>query len=176
MPTYIALLRGINVGKNVLKMDRLRELCAGLGAANVRTYVQSGNVVFEAKGSASHWTQALEKQLVGETRLPVSVMVRTAAEIASVHAGNPFLKEKGIEIARLAVAFLRQPPPKPALDALRALDIGSERFHHAGREIYIHCPNGFADSKLYGLDKILKQPTTSRNWNTITKLREMSIE
>ncbi len=174
MATFVALLRGINVGGNILKMDRLRELCAKLGAKNPRTYVQSGNLVFEAAGSASEWTAKLEKKLAGESRLPVSVMVRTAAEMSAVLGGNPFLKEKGIDTARLAVAFLQHAPAKPALAALSALKIGSERFHCAGKEIYLHCPDGFADSKLYMLDKVLAQRTTTRNWNTVTKLCEMS--
>jgi len=174
MAIYIALLRGVNVGGNTLKMERLRELCAALGAKNARTYVQSGNLVFEAQQTASHWAQTLERKLAGESRLPVSVMVRTAAEMARVRVGNPFLKEKGIEFARLAVTFLQQAPSKAALDALGALEIGSERFFHAGKEIYLHCPNGFADSKLYSLDKVLKQRTTTRNWNTVINLCEMS--
>jgi uncharacterized protein (DUF1697 family) len=173
MVTFIALLRGVNVGGNILKMDRLRELCAKLGANNPRTYVQSGNVVFEAAGSAREWEAKLEKKLAGESRLPVSVIVRTGEEMASVLAGNPFLNEKGIEIARLAVTFLQQPPAKPALAALGALEIGSERFHCAGKELYLHCPDGFANAKLYTLDKFLKQRTTTRNWNTVTRLCEM---
>jgi uncharacterized protein (DUF1697 family) len=176
MPIYIALLRGVNVGGNILKMDRLREICAKFGAKNPRTYVQSGNIVFEAAGSASGWEAKLEKKLAGESRLPVSVMVRTAAEMSVVLAGNPFLKEKGIDTARLAVTFLQQAPSKTALAALGALKIGSERFHCVGREIYLHCPDGFANAKLYTLDKILKQRTTTRNWNTVTKLCEMSVE
>jgi uncharacterized protein (DUF1697 family) len=174
MPALIALLRGVNVGGNVLKMDRLREICAKLGAENPRTYVQSGNVVFEAAGAAAEWEAKIEKKLAGESRLPVSVIVRTAAEMNKLLAGNPFLKEKGIDTARLAVTFLEQSPAKPALAALGALEIGRERFHHAGRELYIHCPDGFANAKLYGLEKVLKQRTTTRNWNTVIKLCEMS--
>jgi uncharacterized protein (DUF1697 family) len=176
MPTFIALLRGVNVGGNILKMDRLREMCGKLGAKNARTYVQSGNIVFEAAGSAAGWEAKLEKKLAGESRLPVSVMVRTAAEMSAVFGGNPFLQVKGIETARLAVTFLQDAPAKSALDALAALKIGSERYHCAGKEIYLHCPNGFADSKLYGLEKVLKQRTTSRNWSTVTKLCEMSAK
>jgi uncharacterized protein (DUF1697 family) len=176
MPVLIALLRGVNVGGNILKMDRLRELCAALGAKNARTYVQSGNVVFEAAGSPSSWEAKLEKKLAGESRLPVSVMVRSAAEISTVLAGNPFMKEKTIDTARLAVTFLQQVPAKPALAALATLKIGSERYHHAGKEIYLHCPDGFGNAKLYLLDKVLKQKTTTRNWNTVTKLCEMSAE
>jgi len=174
MPIYIALLRGVNVGGNILKMDRLRALCADLGMKNARTYVQSGNLVFEAQGTSSHWAQALERKLAGESRLPVSVIVRTAAEMSRVAAGNPFLKEKGIDTARLAVTFLQQSPAKAALAALAALEIGSERFHCAGKEIYLHCPDGFANARLYTLDKVLSQRTTTRNWNTVNKLCEMS--
>ena len=174
MPVLIVLLRGVNVGGNILKMDRLREICAKLGAENPRTYVQSGNVAFEAAGSASDWEAKLEKKLAGESRLPVSVIVRTAAEMSRVREGNPFLKEDGIDTARLAVTFLQQAPAKPALAALGALDIGSERFHHAGKELYLHCPGGFANARLYTLDKVLKQRTTTRNWNTVIKLCEMA--
>jgi uncharacterized protein (DUF1697 family) len=176
MPIYVALLRGVNVGGNVFKMDRLRELCAKLGMNNPRTYVQSGNIVFEAQGSASHWAERLERRLAGESRLPVSVIVRSAAEMSAILAGNPFLTEKGIDTARLAVTFLQHAPTKPGLAALAALEIGSERFHCAGREIYLHCPDGFANAKLYTLDRVLSQKTTTRNWNTVTKLCEMTAE
>jgi uncharacterized protein (DUF1697 family) len=174
--TFFALLRGVNVGGNSLKMDALREVCAGLGAENVRTYVQSGNVVFAASGSADRWTKSLEQKLLGQCRLPVSVIVRTAKEIEAIAASNPFVKEKGIDAKRLAVTFLQQPPAPDALARLRALDIGSERFHRAGREIYLHCPDGFGDAKLYLLDKVLAQRTTVRNWNTLTQLCLMCSE
>ena len=176
MPVLIALLRGVNVGGNILKMDRLRELCAALGAKNARTYVQSGNIVFEAAGSPSSWEAKLEKKLAGESRLPVSVIVRTSTEMSKVLARNPFVKEKGIDTKRLGVTFLREAPSKPALAALAALDLGRERYDHVGKDVYLHCPDGFGNAKLYLLDKILKQPATTRNWNTVTKLCEMSAE
>ena len=174
MPVLIVLLRGVNVGGNTLKMDRLREICAKLGAENPRTYVQSGNVVFETADSASDWEAKLERKLAGESRLPVSVVVRTAAEMFRVREGNPFLKENGIDTARLAVTFLQRAPAKPALAALAALAIGSERFHHAGKELYLHCPDGFAKARLYALGKVLQQRTTTRNWNTVIKLCAMA--
>ena len=99
MPIYVALPRGVNVGQNILRMDRLREVCSEMGLKNVRTYVQSGNVVFEGQGSATRWSQALERGLAGETRLPVTVIVRTAAEIAKVLAENPFQNSKEIRCA-----------------------------------------------------------------------------
>lgn len=172
--TFVALLRGINVGGNILKMDRLRLLCSDLGAKDVRTYVQSGNLVFKASGAAGQWTQRLEKRLDGESRLPVSVILRTAEELQSLRAKNPFLKDRNIEVARLGVAFLQQAPTPQGIAALRRMDLGSERFHLADREIYLHCPQGFGKAKLYSLDKVLSQKTTVRNWNTVIKLCEMS--
>src|SRR5580704_5492641 len=124
MPTYVALLRGVNVGRNVLKMERLRALCGELGLKNVRTYVQSGNVVFEAGRSSAHWARALEQKLVGESRLAVSVIVRDAAALRRVLAKNPFLRETGIDAARLYVTFIERAPAKPAVKALQALSSG----------------------------------------------------
>src|SRR5579862_2689691 len=176
MARMVALLRGINVGNNILKMDRLREICAQIGMKNVQTYIQSGNVVFEAFGGAEAWATKLERKLAGETRLPVTVIGRSAPEMARVLAGNPFVKEKGVDTKRLAVSFLQNAPAGEALDALRARDLGNERFHCAGKEIYLHCPDGFADSKLYLLDKALAMRTTARNWKTVQKLCEMCVE
>ena len=178
MPRYVALLRGVNVGQNLLKMERLRELCAQIGMKNVRTYVQSGNVVFEADGAASKWAQALERKLAGETRLPVTVLVKTAAEIASVLAGNPFLKEKGIDATRLHVTFLQQAPAKGAVEALAKVKAGPDRFRWLGTEIYLHCPEGYGRSKLsnMAIEKVLGVRATTRNWNTVTKLCAMCEE
>ncbi len=174
LATYIALLRGVNVGGNTLKMERLRSLCQELGMKNVRTYLQSGNVVFEARGSAAKWAATLGKKLTGETRLPVSVTVRTAAEMAAILAGNPFLTEPRIDTARLAVTFLERPASQSGIQALGTWKDNSERFHSIGKEIYLHCPNGFGKSKLYTPDKVLSQRTTTRNWTTVRKLCEMA--
>ncbi len=176
MAAYIALLRGVNVGGNMLKMDRLRELCAKLGMQNVRTYVQSGNVVFQAQGSGAQWAELLERKLMGETRLPVTVIVRSAAEMAAILAGNPFLKEKGIDTARLHVTFLQQASAKSAVDSLANLKAGLDRLRCIGKEIYLHCPNGYGQTKLSNnaLEKALGVKATTRNWNTVQKLCEMA--
>ncbi len=178
MLTYVALLRGVNVGQNVLKMERLRELCGQLGMKNVRTYVQSGNVVFNGAGTAPKWAQALERKLAGETRLPVTVLVKTAAEIAGVLAANPFLKEKGIDATRLHVTFLQQAPAKSAVEALAKIKAGADRFRWLGTEIYLHCPEGYGGSKLsnMAIEKVLGVRATTRNWNTVTKLCAMCGE
>jgi len=178
MADFIALLRGVNVGGNLLKMERLRDVCAELGLKNARTYVQSGNVVFEGRGTAGRWAEVLEQRLAGEARLPVSVIVKTSVEMGRVIAGNPFLKERGIDLARLHVTFLQREPGKAALAGLDALNAGADRFRCAGREIYLHCPNGYGETKLSNnaIERVLAVRATTRNWNTANKLHEMCGE
>jgi len=176
MQTVIALLRGVNVGQNLLKMERLREICTGLGFKNVRTYVQSGNVVFEAPASTSKLRATLEKKLNGESRLPITVLLRTPEELISIIARNPFLKEKGIDVSRLHVTFLSEPGTKDGIEKLGAIKAGPDRFRADGTEIYLHCPNGYGISKLSNsaIEKALGQRATTRNWNTVNKLHEMA--
>jgi uncharacterized protein (DUF1697 family) len=178
MPGFIALLRGVNVGGNTLSMERLRAVCAELGVENARSYVQSGNVVFAATGSAARWATALEGKLASETRLAVTVIVRTAAEMAKIIAGNPFLPEKGIDPAKLHVTFLQQAPAKTAVKMLDSLNAGADRLELVGKEIYLHCPNGYGRTKLSNnaLEKVLRTRATTRNWNTVNKLCQMSAE
>lgn len=175
MPIYVALLRGVNVGQNILRMDRLREVCSEMGLKNVRTYVQSGNVVFEGQGSATHWSPALERGLAGETRLPVTVIVRTVAEIAKVLAENPFQNSKEIDTTRLHVTFLEDAPTKSAVEALGKVKAGVDRFRWVGKQIYLHCPDGYGRTKLSNsvIEKILSLRATTRNWNTVNKLHDM---
>ena len=175
MSIYIALLRGVNVGGNMLKMERLREVCSELGLKNARTYVQSGNIVFEAQGTAGRWAETLERKLAGEARLPVSVIVKTSVEMERVIAANPFIKERGIDTARLHVTFLQQEPAKAAIAGLDALKAGADRFRCVGREIYVHCPDGYGETKLSNnaFEKVLSVRATTRNWNTVNRLYEM---
>jgi uncharacterized protein (DUF1697 family) len=176
MPSYIALLRGVNVGGNTLRMERLRALCEELGLKDVRTYVQSGNVVFAAGRSSAHWARTLAQALAGEARLPVLVIVRSATDMARIVADNPFLKEKGIDTTKLHVTFLENAPARNAVKALEALPSGADRFVQAGEEIYVHCPNGYGNTKLSNtaFEKALGLRATTRNWNTVNKLREMA--
>jgi uncharacterized protein (DUF1697 family) len=175
MAVYVALLRGVNVGQNMLGMERLREICAELRLKNARTYVQSGNVVFDADGTAAKWAQALERKLAGETRLPVTVIVKTQAEISNILAANPFLEEKGIDPKRLHVTFLRQSPEKSAVEALARIRAGPDRLRWLGAEIYLHCPQGYGTSKLsnVAIERVLAVRATTRNWNTVIKLDDM---
>lgn len=186
MATFTALLRGVNIGGNTLKMDRLRTLCTELGHSNVRTYVQSGNVIFEAKGTASACGKALEQKLIGETRLPVTVIVRTPAELKKVLSKNPFPdavpspnheKKKTADPARLYVAFLATAPTRDGLKKLSELRFGEDQFHVAGKVIYLQYANGYGNSKMTNnlVEKVLATRATTRNWNTVNKLYEMTM-
>ncbi len=176
MATYIALLRAVNVGGNILKMEALRDVCTKLGFENVRTYVQSGNVVFESSKSASTCAAALMKSLAGKTRLPVDVMVRTPAQLKTIIAKNPFLKKKGVDTARLAVTFLSGPAPRDAAAAISAIPAGADEVHVAEMDLYLHCPSGFAETKLTNarIEKTLSLRGTTRNWNTVNRLYAMA--
>lgn len=175
--TNVALLRGINVGgKNKLAMPALVAEFERAGCRAVRTYIQSGNVLFEAPASvvarlAARLADSLEKRF-GLRLVPV---LRTAVEFERAAAGNPFLR-RGIDPKFLHVAFLAD-RPKPA--ALRSLDphrSPPDEFEVAGREIYLHCPGGVARTRLTNayFDARLSTTTTVRNWRTVTKLVEMA--
>src|SRR5262245_19153502 len=106
MTSYIALLRGINVGDNMLKMEQLRKILADIGIADARTYLQSGNVVLGAEGTAADVAALIESKVSEVTRLPVSVIVRTPAQWRRIVAGNPYAKEAAALPKTVHVTFL----------------------------------------------------------------------
>ncbi len=172
MQPSVALLRGVNVGRHLLKMERLRQLLSELGYKRVTTYLQSGNAVFQADGSPSSVASAIEHKLAGETRLPVTALVRTPAELKSLIAGNPFLKEKGIDRSKLHVTFLAKAGGNDSAKKLSALNAGADQFYLSGKEVYLYCPNGYGKSRLANnvLEKALTVRATTRNWKTVNKL------
>lgn len=178
MTVYIAMLRGVNVGGNTLKMDWLRNACEEIGLGDVRTYVQSGNIVFSSRLSASKLAQTLKSAVDAQTRLPVTVVVRDAAELAKIVAGNPFLKQGAIDIARLHVTFLDKTvkPAKPALERLDVLAGSRDEYRIVGSEVYLHCPVNYGETKLSNtaIEKALAVGATTRNWKTVTTLLGMA--
>lgn len=174
-PTRVALIRGINVGNVQLRMERLRALCVACGFERVQTYIQSGNVLFASTDTPQACAMALARDLERELKKPIGVIVRSPRALASVVAGNPFLTAKGVDTSRLSVAFLAQRPKADALKALAARDWGRDRFHPAGTELYLYCPDGFGRSKLAAtFERVLDVGATVRNWKTVTKLLEMA--
>jgi len=180
MPTYIALLRGINVGPHKrTKMEKLRSACEGLGFENVTTYIQSGNIVFRAaKLSDAALAKKLGDCIARDFGFPAAVITRTQEEMGEIIANNPLLKEKNIEQSKLHVVFLSGKPTPESLHKLQALTVAPDRVRNLDREIYFYFPNGVSRSSLWKhpLDKVLTVTSTMRNWNTVNKLYEMARE
>lgn len=170
---HVALLRGINVGgKNRLPMSALVELFEGAGCSEVRTYVQSGNVVFRAPARlAAGLARAIPELIAEHHGLAVPVVLRTAAEIAAVARSNPYLA-RGVDATRLHVAFLAARPSATAVATLDPKRSPPDEFLVAGRDVYLHLPNGVARSKLTNawLDARLATTSTLRNWRTVQEL------
>lgn len=167
MPTYIALLRAVNVGgTGKLPMTELKAMCEAAGFEQVRTYIASGNVVFKASGTAQQVKSALMQRLASHMRKPAEVFVRTAQEMAEVLAGNPFSDSPGHQTVAI---FLDKAPPADALAHIKGQN--DEQLALGLREIYVAYGSGMGQSKL-------KIPAaaqgTARNINTVAKLAEMA--
>jgi uncharacterized protein (DUF1697 family) len=177
--TYVALLRGINLsGHKIVKMDQLRKAFEELGFEDVKTYIQSGNVVFKAPGQApANLAKRIEEKVLRQFGFPVPVVVKTADEIAEVVRNNPLVKEKGIDISRLHVTFLSCASEKSTLKMLDTIPAGQDQFRCSGQAIYLHCPNGYHETKLSNnvLEKVLKVGTTTRNRKTVNQLYQKSL-
>ncbi|HEY3928897.1 MAG TPA: DUF1697 domain-containing protein [Candidatus Koribacter sp.] len=177
MPVYVCMLRGVNVGGHgKIKMDALRALCGDIQLHGAQTYVQSGNVVFRSREAnetklAAKIQDAIEK----EFGFAPPVMLRTTAEMRAVVKTNPFAKRKDVEPGKLLVDFLRELPGAELKAKIAALKPSPEELHLVGRELYIYFPDGQGRSKFVpGLDRVLKDTVTGRNWNSVTKLLEMA--
>jgi uncharacterized protein (DUF1697 family) len=161
----------------MVKMDRLREALEKLGLEDVKTYVQSGNVVFKAPGQTpANLTRKIEEKVVREFGFSVIVVVKTAKEIGEVIRNNSLVKEKGIDPSKLHVTFLSCPPEKNALKMLGAMAVTPDQFRCSGEAIYVYCPNGYGKTKLANnlLEKMLGVSATTRNWKTVSQLCEMA--
>ena len=167
MKTFIALLRGINVGGHaILRMDELKTLCADLGMGNVRTYIQSGNVLFESELPENKIIETLEAELRKKLQKYIPVIIRTSAEMEFVLTGNPF---PNANPSQVGVLFFNNPIVD---DCLKSFEYsGPEEIVKSNMELYINYPNGMGRSKLK-LPKAAEQGTM-RNLNTIKKLNEL---
>ncbi len=167
MTAFIALLRAVNVGgTGKLPMSELKAMCEAAGFAKVRTYIASGNVVFESAKTEAQVKALLEKQLAAYAGKPVGVAVRTAGEMAAVLEDNPFARHAP---NRTVAIFLDKKPAKSALEA--ATGRADEETGLGTREIYVHYPSGQGRSKL----KIpAARDGTARNMNTVAALAKLA--
>ncbi|WP_435157020.1 DUF1697 domain-containing protein [Haladaptatus sp. DFWS20] len=175
MTTYIALLRGINVGAhNRMKMAELRELCESFGLENVQTYIQSGNVVFE---TSERDGSVLESELADTIRdrfgYDISVMVRTRAEFDNIVERQPF-DEPTDENTTRYVTFLREGLDDDQIQAMLSAENDAEAFAAHGREVYsrIH-RDKLKSGRFTDVGKLVGVPATRRNWNVVTKVHAL---
>ncbi len=169
MTTYVCLLRAINVGgTGNLPMSELRAMCERIGGTGVRTYIASGNAVFESSKTAAQVKKGLEAELARYARKSMGAAVRTAEEMAKVLEGNPF---PDAVASKTVAIFLDEAPPKSALEGIKGAN--REEVRLGKREFYVHYPDGQGRSKL----KIPGAAAgTARNMNTVAKLVEMAAD
>ena len=158
-------------------MPKLRELLSGAGMKNVRTYVQSGNVVVDSGKSPDRLARDCRKLIADELRLEIAVVARSSQELAEVVKLDPF-GDVAENPKRYQVSFLDSEPDPEVIEKLSSLPLGEERFFAHGRELYAWHPEGVARSKLWNTlaGKGLGVTATARNWTTVTTLLEMASE
>lgn len=176
MTRYAALLRAINLGsRNKIGMPALAKLFDALGHEDVKTYVQSGNVVFTSSGKAQTLERGIHKAIEDELGLDITVMVRTAAELKALVNGNPYLKKQDDPL-KLHVTFLASAPDAEKAAKIAVPDGETAEFTLAERDVYLHCPDGYGRTKLSNafLERKLGVAGTTRNWKTVLALHELT--
>lgn len=178
MTAYISILRGINVsGQKKILMADLKTLYEKLGFTNVATYIQSGNVVFKAdKKTGENLAINIEQAILKKYKFDVPVIVRTEDEMKKIVTLNPFAKEKKIDIEKLHVTFLAEIPAPENANSIGQIAFPPDRFVLIGREVYLHCPVSYGETKLSNkfFESKLKVTATTRNWKTVNTLAEMA--
>jgi uncharacterized protein (DUF1697 family) len=176
MARYVALLRGINVGgNNMLPMKELAAIFGAAGCSDVSTYIQSGNVLFSADAAAvAKLPAAVGKKIASRFGFEVPIVVRSQRELAAVARAHPFGGD-GVDLSILAVMFLGDKPSAKQIATLDPARSPRDQFVVRGREIFVHCPTGFAKTKLTNawFDSRLATVSTARNWRTVLKLDEL---
>ncbi len=177
METYISLLRGINVGgNNSIKMSELIELYSDLHFRNCKTYIQSGNVVFQFE--KTNWLELaklIETSILQRFQLNVPVIIFDKPELIEISNNNPFLIDRQEDTSKLHVTFLEKKPEINAINKINKSQYLPDEFEIINSTIYLFCPNGYGKTKLtnqFFENKLLTRAST-RNWNTVIKLVEI---
>jgi uncharacterized protein (DUF1697 family) len=169
MPKYVALLRAINVGRRIVKMDRLRTLFEELGFGNVETFIASGQVIFDTRAAdATRLETKIEKHLRAALGYDVATFIRTPTELRKI-AGRVIADDRTVY-----VFFTKAAPSKAARDKLKTYESDVDEFAVHGTEIYWYCRKTLSESKFTAalLEKIIAMPATARNVNTVQRLVE----
>lgn len=177
MNSYVALIRAINVGgKNTLPMKELTEVLERIGCGNVKTYIQSGNVVFHSVLSAARLTEEIAAEIFRCRGFNPQVLVLEKSEFERAIDNNPFAEHES-DPKSLHLGFLDSVPSSPDLQGLQALRGPNERFELIGRVFYLLAPDGVGRSKLAAKrEEALGVPLTDRNWKTVGRIMSMLKE
>jgi uncharacterized protein (DUF1697 family) len=176
MTTYMALLRGINVGgHNPIKMSELRRMFEEMGLSYVQTYIQSGNVLFQSQLEEEPLRQRIEHEIRVVFGLSVPIVLRTVVECKRIVATCPFSADDLAAGESLYVSLLAGPPSQEGIDSLPTGNGEIDEYRITGREIYVLCRQSYHKSKFSNqyFEQKLKVSATSRNWRTIHKLLDM---
>lgn len=181
MTTYISILRGINVsGAKKILMNDLKALYEGLKFSMVTTYIQSGNVIFQAADNISdeEATARIKQAIFQKYNFDVPVLVRTADEMKTTQRINPFLDNKNLNIEKLHVTFLAELPKQEYLVSIKGFNYSPDQFVIIGKDVFLHCPNGYGTTKLSNsfFENNLKISATTRNWRTVNAMVEIATK
>lgn len=180
MTTYISIVRGINVtGKNLIKMDLLQKSYERLGYQNIRTYVQSGNVIFRAEPfPPKELERTLSALIEKDFGYKVPVIVLTIDQLRRVIERNPFTPDPSKDPAYLHVTFLSSTPDLADFEAIESKKQDGEEIHISQDAVYLYCPKGYGKTKLNNsfLEAKLQVPATTRNWKTTNELLKLALE
>lgn len=179
MTKYLSLLRGINVsGHRLIKMEKLREMFAALGVENVKTYIQSGNVIFDSAESKTDIVNKKVEEYLSETLgYEVVSVLRTASDLERIVKSAPFGEKVNDNNLKLYVVFLKEIPTDDHQAALISLNNDRDRFEIAGKEVYCSIDKRYQKHPFSNnfVEKVLKVAATTRNWRTVNKLLELTM-
>ncbi|NRD77714.1 DUF1697 domain-containing protein [Bacillus sp. BRMEA1] len=177
MTIYIALLRGINVGgHNKIKMADLKSLLEAMALQKVKTYIQSGNVLFESQEEAIELSRRIEKEICKTFGFPVPVVLRTADEYEQIIHNCPYSTDSLKEGESVQLAFLAEEPSQERIDHLSSYKSDKDDFSILGKNLYLFFRHSIRESKLAAQMPRLGVPATVRNWNTVLKLNTLAKE
>jgi len=180
MQTYLAILRGINVsGNRTIKMDALRQMFADMGFSGIKSYIQSGNVIFQS-GNSDDTTleKMISTEIFAQFGFEVPVIVISLKEMKTILDNNPYLSDKTKDISHLHITFLAAKPLQTLVDKLNADESLTDKFKVGERAIYLYCPNGYSKTKITNglIENRLKIVATTRNWKTCNEMLAMAMQ
>jgi uncharacterized protein (DUF1697 family) len=174
MEAYISILRGINVGGNKkILMEDLRNLYNELNFKNIRTYIQSGNVIFDCeKTNPNQLENTIEDKISEKFKFQVPVIIRTTFKLQEIINNNPFLRENNVDVEKLHITFLSAKPESIKMEEIKKYDYKPDRFFCSDKAVYVYCPNGYGNTKLNNtfFENKLGVKATTRNLKTVNEL------